>query len=120
MYAENELLFPAQVIPQLRQSRGEEWQDLVDQVTQLPEDHPESLGFALMMVRLNGCLSCETDSYRAMRGCLSCARQVLHRHKGNDASLVQRYQRAVEEVSGYLDDMALPQVVSRPSQARAA
>ncbi len=120
MYAENELLFPAQVIPQLRQSRGEEWQDLVDQVTQLPEDHPQSLGFALMMVRLNGCLSCETDSYRAMRGCLSCARQVLHRHKGNDSSLVLRYQRAVEEVSGYLDDMALPQVVARPSQARAA
>ena len=120
MYAENELLFPAQVIPQLRQSRGEEWQDLVDQVTQLPEDHPQSLGFALMMVRLNGCLSCETDSYRAMRGCLSCARQVLHRHKGNDSSLVLRYQRAVVEVSGYLDEMALPQVVARPSQARAA
>jgi len=120
MYAENELLFPTQVIPQLRQSRGEEWQDLVDQVTQLPEDHPQSLGFALMMVRLNGCLSCETDSYRAMRGCLSCARQVLHRHKGNDSSLVLRYQRAVEEVSGYLDEMALPQVVARPSQARAA
>jgi hypothetical protein len=55
-----------------------------------------------------------------MRGCLSCARQVLHRHKGNDASLVLRYQRAVEEVSGYLDDMALPQVAARPSQARAA
>jgi len=120
MYAENELLFPAQVIPQLRQARGEEWQDLVDQVTQLPEDHPESLGFALMMVRLNGCLSCETDSYRAMRGCLSCARQVLHRHKGNDTSLIQRHQRAVEEVSDYLEAMALPQVASRPSSARAA
>jgi hypothetical protein len=120
MYSENELLFPAQVIPQLRQSRGDEWQDLVDQVTRLPEDHPESLGFALMMVKLNGCLSCETDSYRAMKGCLSCARQVLHRHKGNDASLIQRYQRAVEEVSEYLDEMALPQVASRPERARAA
>lgn len=120
MYAENELLFPAHAIPHLRQARGREWQDLVDHVLSLPEDDPASLGFSLMMVRLNGCLTCETDSYRAMRGCLSCARQVLHRHKGGDDTLLQRYARSVEEIKDHLEEMSLPIQAAAPAQARAA
>jgi hypothetical protein len=102
MYADNELLFPSHVIPQLRYLRGPVWQDLVDHVASLPEDDPGSLAFSLMMIRLDGCLSCETDSFRAMRGCAACAQQVLHRHKGPDTDLVKRYNRCSDEVRSHL------------------
>jgi hypothetical protein len=102
MYAENELLFPPYVIPHLRDERGPEWRKLVDHVAQLPEDHPESLAFSLMMMRLDGCMACETDSYRAMKGCRACASQVLRRHKGPDSDLIQRYERSLRDIRAYL------------------
>ena len=102
MYAENELLFPPYVIPHLRDERGPEWKRLVDHVAQLPEDHPESLAFSLMMMRLDGCMACETDSYRAMKGCRACASQVLRRHKGPDSDLIQRYERSLRDIRAYL------------------
>ena len=102
MYAENELLFPSYVIPKLRDSRGESWAKLVDRVSSLPEDHPESLAFSLMMIRLDGCLSCETDSYRAMKGCTGCALQTLRRYKGPDKELLARYKEAQDELEEHL------------------
>lgn len=73
MYAKNELMFPHHAIPALRNLRGAEWAALVDRVLAVPEAHEQSLAFMLMMIRLDGCLGCETDSYRAMRGCEACA-----------------------------------------------
>lgn len=102
MYADNELLFPPHVIQQLGRLRGPVWRDLVEHVAALPQDDPESLAFSLLMIRLDGCLSCETDSFRAMRGCTACSFQVLHRYKGPDADLVKRYQRCQEDVRAYL------------------
>jgi hypothetical protein len=103
MYAYNQLLFPADTIPHLRQTRGETWKALVDRVTGLPEDHPEFLAFVLLMIRLDGCMACETDSYRAMRGCTPCARQTLRRFKGSDADLLGRYREALEDVQAHLE-----------------
>jgi hypothetical protein len=102
MYTKNELMFPHYVIPSLRDLRGAEWRDLVDQVLAVPEDNEQSLAFVLMMVRLNGCMACETDSYRAMRGCDACAIQTLRRYKGPDRDLVRAYQQALEDVRRYL------------------
>ncbi len=98
MYAENELLFPPYAIPALRDTRQEAFRELVERVAKLPQDHPESLAFSLMMIRLDGCLACETDSYRAMRGCIPCAQQTLRRFKGSDAELLKRYGKALDEV----------------------
>ncbi len=103
MYAENELLFPPYAVPKLRDARGEKWQELVDQVLALPEDDPEALAFSLMMIRLDGCMSCETDSYRAMRGCIPCALQTLRRFKGSDQELLDRYSQALADVRAYLE-----------------
>lgn len=103
MYAENELLFPSYVIPKLRDSRGAAWEELVDHVARLPEDHPEALAFSLMMIYLDGCMACETDSYRAMRGCTACALQMLRRYKGPDKELLERYRAALEEVQEHLE-----------------
>jgi hypothetical protein len=109
MYADNEILFPPTVIPKLRQSLGQEWQALVERVANLPESHLESLAFSYMMIRLNGCLACETDSYRAMRGCAPCSRQVLRRTKESEAKLLHRYQASLVEVQAYLHAHPLPE-----------
>jgi hypothetical protein len=98
MYADNALLFPRNVIPTLRRLRGPEWQRLVERVANLPECHEETLAFMLMMIRLNGCLGCETDSYRAMRGCAACAQQTLRRYKGSDNELLEMFDRALADV----------------------
>ncbi len=103
MYAENELLFPSYVIPKLLDSRGEAWNQLVEHVSRLPEDHPDALAFSLMMIQLDGCLACETDSYRAMRGCTACALQTLRRHKGPDSELLERYRSAQQELQKELE-----------------
>jgi hypothetical protein len=102
MYTKNELMFPYHVIPALRNLRGTEWRDLVDQVLSVPENDEQSLAFVLMMVRLNGCMACETDSYRAMRGCDVCAIQTLRRYKGSDRDLLRAYQQALQDVRKYL------------------
>ncbi len=103
MYADNEILFPPYAIPHLKDIRGDVWHGLTEHVLHLPEDHPESLAFSLMMIRLDGCLSCETDSYRAMRGCVACAQQTLRRFKGSDEELLERFQKALNDVVGFLE-----------------
>jgi hypothetical protein len=102
MYATNEILFPAYVIPQLKESRGPKWQALIDHLSSLPEQHEEVLALMLMMIRLNGCMECETDSYRAMKGCHACAVQTLRRLKADDDYLLNLYQNSLGEVKKYL------------------
>ena len=103
MYAANELLFPDTIIPSLRTARGPEWLQLVDHITPLAGDHPDKLAFSLMMIRLNGCLECETDSYRAMRGCLPCAQQTLRRYKGSDQDLIALFHTCKSEICSRLN-----------------
>jgi len=113
MYTDNELLFPHQVIASLRDLRGPEWADLVNRIIKLEETHEETLAFMLMMIRLNGCMACETDSYRAMRGCTACAHQVLRRFKGEDAELLKRFATALADVRAHMAKKAPLQPVER-------
>lgn len=102
MYAVNEIMFPKYVIPELRDSRGAKWCNLIEHLLTLPETHEEVLAFMLMMVRLNGCIECETDSYRAMRGCAACALQTLRRYKGSDDQLLAGFQEALKDIRDYM------------------
>jgi hypothetical protein len=102
MYTKNELMFPHQAIPHLRDVRGEVWRQVVDRVAALPETHEEVLALMLTMIRVNGCMPCETDSYRAMRGCVMCAQQTLRRYKGLDSELVHIYEQALADVQNYM------------------
>lgn len=102
MYTNNELLFPNYAIPLLRDMRGEAWRELVDRVASQADDHPERLAFVLMMVQLNGCMECETDSYRAMRGCAMCATQTLRRYKGKDDELLKAFALALADIEAHL------------------
>ena len=77
VYQKYELLFTPHLVPKLRDLRGEEWGKLIDYLSTLPETHPDALAFSMMMIRLNSCLTCEMDSYRAQRGCALCARQAI-------------------------------------------
>ena len=102
MYPKADLLFPPRLIASLRNLRGPEWAALVDRVTKLPETHPESLAFTLMMVRLDGCVKCHEGSFKYMRGCQVCAVQTVMQFKGTDADLLVLYQKARRDVDAYL------------------
>lgn len=106
MHAGSELLFPPYAIAPLKNLRGPEWRALVERVSALPETHPDSLAFSLMMMRLDGCLTCETDSYKAMRGCVQCAIQTVRRFKEPDDDLLKLYDEAKVDVKAYLKDSA--------------
>lgn len=100
-----ELLFPPRVIPMLRNLRGDEFRQLVDRVaSHTAESHPEVLGFMLMMVRLNSCMTCNADSYRAMNGCTACAMKTIRSFKGTDADLVTRWRASCQEVAQWQQD----------------
>lgn len=109
---DTEILFPMRIAPQLRDLRGGPWRQLVTDAIQAPEDSPEQLAFSLLLIRLDGCLTCHTDCYRAMRGCTVCAVTAVRRFRGKDEELVQMYHSALREVNDYVDQ-EIPQVVRR-------
>jgi hypothetical protein len=104
------MIFPARVIGTLRLARGDDWQVLVEQVMHLPDTHPDVLAFSLMMIRLNGCLKCHSDSFRAMRGCTLCARQTIARAKESDADLLMLWEAARADVARWLEAGIAPVV----------
>jgi hypothetical protein len=98
-----ELLFPPHLIPDLKDLRGEEWRELVEHVASLPETHPDTLAFCLMMIRLNSCLNCVSGSYRFMRGCELCAQQTISRYQGTDEELLGLFEQAKDDLAHYID-----------------
>ena len=90
--ADTELLFPPRIIPSLRTLRGATWKKMVEQVEKSGDSSPEKIGFVLLMVKINGCTSCNADSFRAMQGCTQCSKQAIHRLKEPDKSLVKLLQ----------------------------
>ncbi len=95
MYTDNEILFPHYAIPALRNTRGAEWKRFIDRISAKDETSVEVIALMSVMVELNGCLTCETDSYRAMRGCTACAQQTLRRFKGSDEELISAYEASL-------------------------
>jgi hypothetical protein len=102
VHAKAELLFPSHLISSLRELRGPEWQLLVDRVAGLPDTHPDSLAFVLMMIELDGCLRCNSNNYKFLRGCFLCATQTVQSFKGSDSDLIELYSRARRMVDQHL------------------
>ena len=100
---DTELFFPMRAIPALGSVRGCEWQGLIESVLQPGASENDLAAISLMVVRLCGCVNCNVDSFRAMRGCTECARLTLRRHKGSDFDLLQLYESTRIEVSEFLD-----------------
>jgi hypothetical protein len=105
--SDTEMLFPTRVIPTLKNLRGPAWRSLVETAATAVDGDETTLAFGLMMIRLNGCLTCHSDSYRAMRGCTVCAQQAVARFKDTDDGLVKLFQKASREVRLYLQDGTL-------------
>jgi hypothetical protein len=103
IHAKAELLFPAHLITNLRDLRGDDWRALVERVSQLPETDPDSLAFVLMMIELDGCLRCNSNNYKFLRGCFLCATQTVQSYKGSDADLLRMYERAKRTITLHLE-----------------
>jgi hypothetical protein len=102
MHPQTELLFPARLIPELADLRGETWRKLVMRVAALPETHADVIAFMLVISELSECLSCEQGSFRAWRGCAACSAQAVVRYKGSDRQLLRRFENAKKRVEAYL------------------
>jgi len=74
---------------------------LVEYVARLPETHPDTLAFSLMMIRLNACMGCVSGSYRFMRGCELCSQQTIARYQGTDEELIALFHQAKEDLEHY-------------------
>ena len=100
--SDTEVLFPSRVIPTLRSLHGEGWRKLVDHIQSGESIPSERHAFVLMMVRMCGCVGCNADSFRAMRGCTQCSRQTVKRFRGGDQEIVEQFRQVQKEVEAYL------------------
>ena len=100
-----DLLFPSYAIEPLRKLRGEQWEHLINSLLQQDCLSLERIAFVLFMVRLCGCTSCQSDSFRAMRGCVICSSNTIKRYKGNDQSLMDLFNDAKTEMGKYLEEV---------------
>lgn len=99
-----DLLFPSRAIEYLQDLRGERWKNLVKSLIDLEPTSPDRIAFVLMMVRIGGCTSCQSDSFRAMRGCIVCSSTTIKRFKGNDQTLIELYKEAKKDVVKYMKE----------------
>jgi hypothetical protein len=93
---DTELIFPTRVIPSLKGLKGELWDSLIEEISNLPDNSDEKKAFVLMMANIGNCGTCSADSFRAMRGCTQCANQNISRHKDSEKKLVSEYQKSLE------------------------
>jgi hypothetical protein len=98
---DTEVLFPLRVLPMLRQLHGDEWRILIEHISS--DDCPplDLYAFVLMMVRLCGCIGCNADSFRAMRGCTQCAKQSVKRFRGGEREILEQFGLMKKEVGAY-------------------
>jgi len=100
---ETDLLFPSREIHSLIAERGGIWQELVRKVEKTEAESKERMAFILLMARLTNCVGCNTDSYRAIQGCSSCARQSLKRFHGTDEELTSLFNVAKTDLTCYME-----------------
>ncbi len=98
-----EILFPHSSVNAMIGMRGPKFRELTKRIARLPEDDPDAMGYALMMIRLNQCLDCNPDRFKALMGCSACAKRTIYSYKGADDALVLAYKKARAEVDEYLE-----------------
>ena len=100
--SDTEFLFPLRVIPCLSDLRGKEWEKLVEHLSKDKTALNEKIAMTALIVKLAGCAGCNTDSFRAMKGCTQCSRLTIKRYKGSDEELLKNYRECQAEVDAYL------------------
>ena len=99
------LLFPSKAIEYLHNIRGKDWEKLVISLNDLESTDPNRVAFVLMMVRIGGCALCQSDLFRAMRGCVLCSTTSIKRYKGSDQTLLDLYNEAKKDLDKYLKEV---------------
>ena len=99
---DTEILFPLRVVSDLRAVRGKEWDMLSAYIQSGEAQLLDQLAYVLVIVRIAGCVSCNSDSFRAMRGCTQCSIQAVRRHRVSDDELLQQYEGCRIEVREYI------------------
>jgi len=94
-------VFPPHVIPSLATLRGDSWSSFVQGISKKPDNSIETIAFTHMMVRMNNCQTCNSDSFRAMNGCLKCSFQSIIRFRGSDSDLLDLYQTSIYDVEAF-------------------
>ncbi len=102
VYFRAELLFPHESVLALVEVGDGQWQSLVERVADLPETDEDALAFALMMIRLCGCLRCNPGSYKASLGCSACGRRIIGMIKETDDALIAHFDKAKEDLLRFL------------------
>jgi hypothetical protein len=100
--SDTELFFPLRVIPSLKGARGNDWNQLIDRVTQDGADEVDKIAFSALVIKLAACQGCDADSFRAMRGCTQCARTIVKRYKGSDQELMDQFELCKKDVAEFL------------------
>jgi len=100
-----DLLFPSRAIEPLRNLRGERWESLINSLVEMKSASLGRIAFVLFMVRLGGCATCQSDSFRAMRGCILCSSTTIKRYKGSDQNLIDLYTEAKKEITKYMKEI---------------
>jgi hypothetical protein len=100
-----DLLFPSRAIEPLQNLRGEMWEKLINSLIDSEPMSLDRIAFVLMMVRIGGCTTCQSDSFRAMRGCILCSTTTIKRYKGNDQNLIDNYNEAKLDVINYMKEV---------------
>lgn len=98
-----EIFFPHSSVKALTGLRDTKWRELAKRVATLPEDHPDSLAFCLMMIKLSSCVDCNPDRYKALMGCSACAKRTVAGYKGTDEALLRSFKQARTEIIKYLE-----------------
>jgi hypothetical protein len=98
-YPRSALLFSYRYIPTLADLRSPQWQQLVQRVSALPEDHEETLSLCLLIIELCDCMGCDINSYKASLGCRTCARRAISGHKGTDLALQRKFESVKKKLA---------------------
>lgn len=99
MYNEDtELIYPLRVTPAIRDLHGPAWRKAAEKAVKAKPDSLDAAVFVLAMARVNGCHTCNADSFRAMKGCTLCAQDNVRRYRGGEKALLKQIEKAEKEL----------------------
>jgi hypothetical protein len=99
---DTELIFPLRILPKLKDLRGEIWGKIIIELLET-KDLVNQVGMIVLMIKVAGCITCNADSYRAIRGCTLCSQQAIKRYKGTDKELIQIYSKSCVKVKKFIE-----------------